>query len=695
MPNEKINKRRPYYDTGPIPYESLLKDEQQTIVEICDLLMDIKQSAEHRSLEARDRDNSTSSVWGTATPKLNNVILLDGERGVGKTSLMLTLINALSNPHDWNKEESHDNYNLPGGIDKAVRVMRQIDFDPLPPDLPIYSWIVQAFYPLVNDSIPDKPVSFFEDDSLGENNDSIAVLYQNLHRAATVGWTTGLLKNQLGKDAAEFLMWQQEQQTDWQRLQNLWHKFIDRLLHNLENSDHCDRCPLPQNCLIVLPIDDLDLQVTRTRELLLALRVLRHNRLVYLLTGYADNTDLALTASFYRDFIDQTSDWNAGNLDEIWENSTKLGRPLRDKTIPSSQIFEIKRINIKDALDWIPPVHKIHQGQKNTENLKTTLNNLRICNEEQSKLGDFLASRPPEERLSPKLIFRKLQGFSDKWSGQTDFSIDGVADFLKLALEDPLEKPLFVDVEQRAGSLFDRIIKLTGEFSQSAAVSENIEEIDEEDSRIKWFTHLDFYQKSDRGQATDDSDDIELYSIDSTSPNYLLAYDLACEYSKLIEIDRNIEFIGCPLSFIWTEYHRKEKTYFMPWPMVRIPDSPSEIFTRYRDWVTMLIRGLEHEGDISYEFLKNTWCEFNNIKDKNPIDDFKSVLDLLTYGDGQDSRMFLLELFELHAKINANTEPWRRITTPQVFELESENKVDYRDLVFRLRSPNTNESQHE
>ena len=147
-------------------------------------------------------------------PKLNNVILLDGERGVGKTSLMLTLINALSNPEEWNKEECNNNYSLPGCIDRSVRVMRQIDFDPLPPDLPIYSWIIQAFHPMVSmviNSNPGMSVNIFEDDSFGENNDSITALYRNLHQAATVGWTMGLLKNRLGKDAAEILMRQQEQ----------------------------------------------------------------------------------------------------------------------------------------------------------------------------------------------------------------------------------------------------------------------------------------------------------------------------------------------------------------------------------------------------------------------------------------------------------------------------------------------------
>lgn len=699
MPNEKINKRRPYYDTGPIPHESLLKDEQQIVVDICDLLMEIKKSVEDRPVAARDRDNSTDSIWGTAVPKLNNVILLDGERGVGKTSLMLTLINALSNPEEWNKEECNDNYSLPGGIDGSVRVMRQIDFDPLPPDLPIYSWIIQAFHPMVTkviNSNPDMSVNIFEDDSFGEKNDSIAVQHGKLRQTATVGWTTGLLKNQLGKDAAEILMWQQEQQMDWQHLQKLWHKFIDKLLEQLENSDHCDHLPLPRNCLIVLPIDDLDLQVTRTRELLLALRVLRHNRLVYLLTGDAVNTNLALTASFYRDFIDRTSNWNEDVLDKIWENSKKLGPPLRDKTIPSSQIFVIKPVPIKDALEWIPPVHKKIQRDKNTQKFKAILNNLPIYKEKQTKLGDFLESRPVEEQFNPKLAFRKLQGFSDKWSGQTNSSLDAVEEFLKLALEDPLEEVLIVEKERRVGSHFDQVIKLTGGFSRSAAVSANIEKIDIENTTVKWFTQLDFFQKIYLRREMVDSDDNESNLINSASPNFLLAFDLASEYSDQIEIDRNIKFIGCPLSFVWSEFRVEEKIYLRPWPMLRKHNSPSSLFKYHQDWMPMLKECKTHDGDATYKLLKSAWCKLNKIDEKEMINELSIVLDFLSDDHSQDSPTIRQQILDDYAEINFNSTLWRKLSRPREYVLaEPGDDLDYCDLVFRLRPQNVDRSQHE
>ena len=683
MSNKEINGRRPYYDTGPIPYESLSKGEQQTIVEVCALLMEIKQSAEVRSGAARDRDNSTDSIWGTAVPKLNNVILFDGERGVGKTSLMLTLINALSDSKEWKKKESNDNF--PGDIDQSVRVMRQIDFDPLPPDLPIYSWIIQAFHPMVTkiiNSNPDMSVNIFENDSFGEKNDSFAALYRSLHQAATVGWTTGLFKEQLGKDAAEFLMWQQEQQIDWQRLQKQWHNFIDKLLKKLENSDRCDSLAIPPNSLIVLPIDDLDLQVTRTRELLLALRVLRHNRLVYLLTGHANNTDLALTTSFYRDFIDRTSDWDEEVLDRIWESSKRLGQPLRDKTIPSSQIFVIESVAIRDALGWIPPVHKKNQSE-NTETFKAILNNLPICKGKQIKLGDFLASRPFDKRLNPKLTFRNLQGFSDKWSGQTNSSFEAVEEFLKLVLEDPLEEELIVATEQRVNLHFDRVIKLTGELSQLAAVSASVEKIDEDNITVKWLTQLDFYQKVIRSREPVSSDGNE---PNPASPNFLLAVDLASEYSHQVEIDRNIKFIGCPLGFVWSEFHINEKPYLATWPMLRQPNTPSQLFKNHQIWMTTFELYQTREKGISSELLKSTWCKFNKIDDKKTTDEFSIFLDFLIHGDDQDSPEIMLELIDSYFELNSETKLLQGFIKPRVYELpESDDDLDYCDLVFRLR----------
>ena len=237
-----------------------------------------------------------------------------------------------------------------------VRALKSIDFDPLPPDLPIYNWIIQAFDPLVRDVGGKSGLEFTEPPENEEISDTLSGKYRALHHTAAVGWTTGLLRQTLERDGDEFLLWQQQQQINWQALQSKWQQFLDKLLEKLETAspnDPNDR--LPPDGIIVLPIDDLDLQAARTRELLLAIRVLRHDRLAYILTGDIDGTDLALKVSFHRDFTGGIAKMSDSFLDKIVESAQDLGPKLRQKTIPSSQIFRIGGLKIEDIDIWRPP----------------------------------------------------------------------------------------------------------------------------------------------------------------------------------------------------------------------------------------------------------------------------------------------------------------------------------------------------
>ena len=86
---------------------------------------------------------------------------------------------------------------------------------------------------------------------------------------------------------------------------------------------------------------------------------------------------------------------------------------------------------------------------------------------------------------------------------------------------------------------FNQVIKLTGERSLSAAVSDNIERLMK--IILQSNAHpIGFLSQNFRTRETDSSDDNESNPINPASPNFLLAYDLASDYSDLIEIDRNI-----------------------------------------------------------------------------------------------------------------------------------------------------------
>ena len=260
--------RRLAYDTRVLPTSALTSEE-------IDILRDINSLLRQAKKNLTNPCDPGNSPWvRPEADRRNNIIMLDGARGAGKTSLLLTLLDGWAQPDKFKSVQRNNDF---AGMHEVVRALTPIDFDPLPPALPIYNWIIQAFDPLVRKVSSESHTQFMEPLEYDKVEESLSARYRKLHHAAAVGWTTGLLKQALEKDTHEFLLWQEEQQLNWQKLRDEWQQFLDELLRELEHSSslgHDDR--LPPNGIIVLPIDDLDLQVERTRELLLTLRVLRH-----------------------------------------------------------------------------------------------------------------------------------------------------------------------------------------------------------------------------------------------------------------------------------------------------------------------------------------------------------------------------------------------------------------------------------
>ena len=346
-------------DTGVLRPKILTYEEKEILRGINNLLGQVQ---DHACSSRTERGSRKESLWANPEEvRRNNVIMIDGVRGAGKTSLLHTLLKGWNCPEFFKSVGRKEEFER---MREIVRALDPIDFDPLPPELPIYNWIIQAFDPLVREVGRNSGLGFTEPPENEEIDDTLSGKYRALHDAAAVGWTTGLLHHKLKRDGDDFLLWQGEQQLHWQTLRSKWRQFLDKLLQKLEDPSLTDRNEkLPRDGIIVLPIDDLDLQAKRTRELLLAIRVLRHERLVYILTGHTEGIDLALRASFHREFTRGINDMSEGFVDRIVEFTQDLGPKLRQKTIPSSQIFTIGGLNIEDVKEWSPQRKwKYHRG---------------------------------------------------------------------------------------------------------------------------------------------------------------------------------------------------------------------------------------------------------------------------------------------------------------------------------------------
>ena len=76
----------------------------------------------------------------------------------------------------------------------------------------------------------------------------------------------------------------------------------------------------------------------------------------YILTGDKAGTDLALSASFHREFTHGIPAMSEVFLDKVEGHIHSLGPKLRKKTIPESQVFKIRGLSLdsEEGRDWSP-----------------------------------------------------------------------------------------------------------------------------------------------------------------------------------------------------------------------------------------------------------------------------------------------------------------------------------------------------
>ncbi|HVF59750.1 MAG TPA: hypothetical protein VNJ70_08085 [Thermoanaerobaculia bacterium] len=273
-------------DTSPLDLEQLSDDELAMILSIERRLYE----AQRYTGVERHSGEGSESYLAEVERRHPRVLLLDGGRGTGKTSVLLTLVDRW---HGWSRSgvaetatyrervaQIRQNSKFTPGehdfdIPAHVRVVGILDFDPLPPEMPLVAGIMQAWRPLAEryDELSGRLAD------CDDEGDTLMDLWHRLFRVAAVGWTA------ISKDSGliEQVLDREEQVQDWQRLDKQWRKFVDEVigLGKCLKGAH----KLADQPVFVIMIDDVDLQVGRIRELLPALRLLYHPKVVFLVAA--------------------------------------------------------------------------------------------------------------------------------------------------------------------------------------------------------------------------------------------------------------------------------------------------------------------------------------------------------------------------------------------------------------------------
>lgn len=297
------------------------------------------------------------------------VMAITGARGSGKTTLLVTLLDQLRRARNLDFSDP-----ITDGPAVGVRPLPILDFDPLPDGLPLHAWLVQAWLPLVEHLeahalgarvSPPHPNDPFEAATLRE-------AWDRLFERAVIGWTDV----HDGRSMVDRLFDHRDQLRDYQTLASDWKQFVDEVFARLEQSG--DRGA----AAILVPIDDLDLQVRRNVELIHAIRLLRHPRVIYLITGDLAHTLEVLFFDYRRQHL-QLASVGAFHVSEASQQELDImcrapAEALLEKAFPVPYRFGTSPVSLKMLVD-------LRDGQ-----LKAALNSLSAGGR---PLGDWLSDR--------------------------------------------------------------------------------------------------------------------------------------------------------------------------------------------------------------------------------------------------------------------------------------------------------------
>lgn len=475
--------RLPATDTRPIPFGELTGDERELLGRLHDAIEAIRRDVKDRRLQpavpgglrrrARDVARVAPSPSPWAEPdrdRTHRTLFLTGPRGTGKTSLLLTLQAA------WRGDDRDDDLaRRLADQGRAVRALPTLDFDPRPDHLHPYAWLVQSLEPIVTALEDDRtsPCAGFEveERSLREH-------WQVLYKQALLGWNDGVVERMLVNDIDEYIYAQLEGHRGWHRLRDHWQRFVDRLLADLEAYDD-----LPTDGLLVISIDDLDFQPGLAKELLLALRLAWHPRVVYLVNGHEEHLLRVLELELYREErrVAQLENWR-----RQFDRAADLARDLYDKSIPPAYRFEVPHVNLHEALtriaegmelrSWLETIlpEDAEHDPGLIDSLMATIESSRLVVPSTEHLSD-------SNQRAPTIIESRLDGF--RWRDVVgvldEYSKNGVRRLwalLRLARNrngDPVFERREGDERDASGPIeLIPVARWTSEFNQFARVED-------------------------------------------------------------------------------------------------------------------------------------------------------------------------------------------------------------------------------
>ena len=418
----------PTRDDRPLRPSELLPAQIEMIEGLHALLIGIvEENRRRKSPEAYDTTNGRPPWVVVESDRTHRVIMLEGNRGSGKTSILLTLLNhwCRGGAGRWKYLVDEDRGNgtgstLEGGGADSGRLgalfddmkdrvfpLEPVTLDPMPNHLHPYARIVLSLKKVVDWVEERNQPQCLSRSGAGlwgeptrQDQEPLQQRWSRLYRQALVAWDTPTYKGG-DRELDEFALTEGQRNVDWNTLQEKWHEFIDRLVKALDLKD---------GACLVLPIDDLDLQPQLADALLLAIRVTWHPRLVYLVNAAREHLLESLTLSRL------ATEWGVAKLErERNGKQFRLAHRLAEdnlmKVVPLAHRFVVPSPSTRHVLDVLI-------GRGRLPELYESLSTQPAGSFLKQFLGDFEDVEPgiatDRARFEPPLLrFRELAQLVD------------------------------------------------------------------------------------------------------------------------------------------------------------------------------------------------------------------------------------------------------------------------------------------
>lgn len=352
MQNNSPNRKRLLRtEAGLLKRHQLDAHQQQAFIRILEMLVEAV-----AGLDSRDRQDKRTTE--TLPPwfdfhRENRVALLEGARGTGKTSVMLSLIHACM------QEENREVEPKLGRLRCRTIWLEPLDMEPLPGPTNLLAAILARIGEAIKHYIPQ---STTEDGRRGPRGilelcpgylDALEDL-QRLQADAALAWDGNIAERGGHLDPDSYAM----EVIRAERARLLLNRNLSNTLNNLaENiSSACG----VTNPIFVLTVDDLDLNPTRCLEILRLLRMINVPRLFILILGQLNMIESVLDLKYTGDFMKVAGDPGSqclgdSDLTYIRKNAGTIAYNAMRKLLPPEQRIHLGGMQVWEALSYRPP----------------------------------------------------------------------------------------------------------------------------------------------------------------------------------------------------------------------------------------------------------------------------------------------------------------------------------------------------